>query len=224
MRQRCILSPCLLTNGAFRTPLRQIFRDFGSSSHTFLSEEGGLMFARTFRVFPGAIVSLLLFAAPAYADLAITAKERAIHAPRRGSGQARSGRSIREAHARSLRYRTEPVGPAAEGDATGVEGTSTPLDRAAVESGMASWYGRFHQGRITSSGQRFDQNQLTAAHRWLPLGSRVRVRLVGTDRTVDVIINDRPGTRRRIIDLSREAARQLGMIRRGTALVSLSRL
>ncbi|MBV9755969.1 MAG: septal ring lytic transglycosylase RlpA family protein [Alphaproteobacteria bacterium] len=89
---------------------------------------------------------------------------------------------------------------------------------------MASWYGKFHQGHVTSSGQRFDQNRLTAAHRWLPLGSRVRVRLVGTDRTVDVTINDRPGTRRRIIDLSREAARQLGIVRRGTALVSLSRL
>jgi rare lipoprotein A (peptidoglycan hydrolase) len=182
------------------------------------------MFARVVRVFPGAVVSLLLFAIPAYADHAITAKERAIHTPRRGSSQARSARSIREAHARSHRYLTGRAIPVAQDDDGGAEGTSTPLDRSAIESGLASWYGQFHNGRVTSSGQRFDQNQLTAAHRWLPLGSRVRVRLVGTDRTVDVTINDRPGTRRRIIDLSREAARELGMVRRGTALVSLSRL
>lgn len=182
------------------------------------------MFARTVRALPGAIVSFLLFAAPAYADVASSAKERALQAPRRGSQHARSARSIREAHARSPRSTVEIADRTAADNDTTVEGTSTPLDRRAIESGMASWYGRRHQGRITSSGQRFDQNQLTAAHRWLPLGSRVRVRLVGTDRVVEVTINDRPGTRRRIIDLSREAARQLGMVNRGTALVSLSRL
>lgn len=182
------------------------------------------MFARTVRAFPGAIVSLLLFAAPAYADQVITAKERAVHVPRRGTNQARSARSIREVHARVPRSATSSAEEMRASEDNNVEGTTTPLDTKAVESGMASWYGRRHQGRVTSSGQRFDLNQLTAAHRWLPLGSRVRVRLVGTDRTVDVTINDRPGTRRRIIDLSRAAARQLGMINRGTALVSLSRL
>jgi rare lipoprotein A (peptidoglycan hydrolase) len=182
------------------------------------------MVARAVRVFPGAILSLLLFAAPAYAGLASPAHERAVHAPRRGSHHARSARWIRETHARSRGLAAGLSGETAAGDDLAVEGTTTPLDRKAIESGLASWYGRFHQGRVTSSGQRFDQNELTAAHRWLPLGSRVRVRLVGTDRTVDVIINDRPGTRHRIIDLSREAARELGMVKRGTALVSLSRL
>lgn len=182
------------------------------------------MFARTVRAFPGAIVSLLLFAAPACADLVTTTKERAVHTPRRGSYQVRSARGSRQTHAAYSGYAAHSVEPPAQGDDASVDGAVTPLDKAAIESGMASWYGQFHQGRVTSSGQRFDQNRLTAAHRWLPLGSRVRVRLVGTERTVDVTINDRPGTRRRIIDLSREAARQLGMVNRGTALVSLSRL
>jgi rare lipoprotein A len=93
------------------------------------------------------------------------------------------------------------------------------------ESGLASWYGghRWH-GRRTSSGGVYDQDALTAAHASLPLGTRVRVTVVGSGRNVVVTINDRPGTRRRIIDLSREAARELGILDRGVAMVTLAPL
>lgn len=91
--------------------------------------------------------------------------------------------------------------------------------------GLASWYGgRRWQGNRTSSGEVYDQDALTAAHASLPLGTRVRVALVDGGRDVIVTINDRPGTRKRIIDLSRAAARELGILERGIAMVSLTPL
>lgn len=89
-----------------------------------------------------------------------------------------------------------------------------------VQKGMASWYGpRFH-GRRTASGERFDQNALTAAHRTLPMGTIATVRDPETGRSVRVRINDRgPYARGRIIDLSRAAARRLGIVARGVAPV-----
>jgi rare lipoprotein A (peptidoglycan hydrolase) len=100
-----------------------------------------------------------------------------------------------------------------------------PAPTGSQENGLASWYGghRWHGGR-TSSGSVYDQDALTAAHATLPLGTRVRVTLVGSGRNVVVTINDRPGTRRRIIDLSRAAARELGILERGVAMVTLTPL
>jgi rare lipoprotein A len=93
------------------------------------------------------------------------------------------------------------------------------------QTGIASWYGGARwQGNRTASGARYDQNQLTAAHATLPLGTKVRVTLEGTNRSVVVLINDRPGTRRRIIDLSRSAAAELGILKQGVAVVTLSAL
>ena len=90
------------------------------------------------------------------------------------------------------------------------------------ESGEASWYGGKHQGRLTSSGEPFNQNAMTAAHAKLPLGSRVRVTLRDTGRSVVVTINDRqPPKPHRIIDLSRGAAVRLGMVDRGVGDVVL---
>jgi rare lipoprotein A len=89
------------------------------------------------------------------------------------------------------------------------------------ESGIASYYGPAHHGRRTADGTRFDQMALTAAHRWLPFGTKVKVTLAGTRRTVIVTITDRLSSGRRIVDLSVAAAMQLGMISRGTAEVSL---
>lgn len=81
-----------------------------------------------------------------------------------------------------------------------------------LETGIASWYGgRFH-GRKTASGEAFDMNALTAAHRKLPFGSWVRVRNLVNGRSVDVRINDRgPYIKQRVIDLSRAAAQALGV-------------
>lgn len=89
--------------------------------------------------------------------------------------------------------------------------------------GAASWYGGGRwQGRLTASGVRYDERQLTAAHASLPIGSVVRVTVADTGRTVIVTINDRPGTRKRIIDLSRAAAIELGILSRGIAQVTLT--
>lgn len=91
------------------------------------------------------------------------------------------------------------------------------------ESGEASWYGSWHQGRPTSSGEPFNQNAMTAAHANLPLGSRVRVTLRDTGRSVVVTINDRqPPKPHRIIDLSRGAAARLGMVDQGVGDVTLA--
>ncbi len=94
---------------------------------------------------------------------------------------------------------------------------------ARLETGIASWYGgRFH-GRKTASGEAFNMDALTAAHPKLPFGSWVRVRNLGNGRSVDVRINDRgPYIKRRIIDLSRAAARALGV--EGTHQVEISLL
>lgn len=89
------------------------------------------------------------------------------------------------------------------------------------EVGHASYYGKAHQGRRTASGERFDQRSLTAAHPWLPFGTRIRVTHAATGRTVVVTITDRLYSRKRVVDLSVAAAQELGMIRQGVALVSL---
>lgn len=89
-----------------------------------------------------------------------------------------------------------------------------------VHEGEASWYGPGFGGRKTASGDIFDEAKLTAAHKTLPLGSRAKVTNLTTGKTVEVEINDRgPFIPGRIIDLSHAAARQLGIVDRGTARV-----
>ena len=90
----------------------------------------------------------------------------------------------------------------------------------AREKGIASWYGGKFHGRKTASGERYDMNKLTAAHKTLPFGTRVRVTNLDTGHKVVVRINDRgPFMRGRIIDLSHAAARKVNMIQAGTARV-----
>lgn len=92
-------------------------------------------------------------------------------------------------------------------------------------SGIASYYGRKFHGRRTANGERFDMNDLTAAHRTLPFGSKVEVTNPRNGRKVVVRINDRgPFVKGRTIDLSRAAATELGMISRGHASVELALL
>lgn len=92
------------------------------------------------------------------------------------------------------------------------------------EGGEASYYGARHHGKRTASGERFDQNALTAAHRTLPFGTRVKVTNLNNDRSVVVRINDRgPHVRGRLIDLSRRAAEALDMLRSGVAPVRVQR-
>jgi peptidoglycan lytic transglycosylase len=89
-----------------------------------------------------------------------------------------------------------------------------------AEFGEASYYGPEFEGRKTASGERYHGDALTAAHRTLPFGTRVRVTDLSNGRTVDVVVNDRgPHRRGRIVDLSRSAAEQLHMVGRGVAQV-----
>jgi rare lipoprotein A len=89
-----------------------------------------------------------------------------------------------------------------------------------LERGTASWYGEPFNGLETASGQVFDMNQLTAAHRELPFGAEVRVIHLRTGASVTVVINDRgPCIDGRDIDLSKAAAHALGMVDEGLAPV-----
>jgi rare lipoprotein A len=90
------------------------------------------------------------------------------------------------------------------------------------ETGIASFYGSHHQGRRTAFGTRFDQRQLTAAHPWLPYGTKVRVTTVATGESVIVTVTDRLYSKHCVIDLSTAAARELGMMRSGVAKVKLT--
>jgi len=103
----------------------------------------------------------------------------------------------------------------------------TPLASAEgySEEGTASWYGPGLHGRLTSSGEVFDMHSATAAHRTLPFGTRVRVVNLANDRETVVRINDRgPFVKDRVIDLSFQAAKELGMIEHGTTPVRLTAL
>ena len=95
-----------------------------------------------------------------------------------------------------------------------------PSQPTLVETGLASWYGRRFHGRLTASGEVFDQEKFTAAHRTLPWGSRAKVTNLANGKSVEVRINDRgPFGKGRIIDVSRAAARVLGIVESGITTV-----
>jgi rare lipoprotein A len=88
------------------------------------------------------------------------------------------------------------------------------------QTGIASWYGPGFHGKATASGETYNQNDFTAAHQTLPLGTRVRVTNLENGTATEVSINDRgPFAKGRIIDLSHSAAQQISMVGPGTALV-----
>jgi len=92
-----------------------------------------------------------------------------------------------------------------------------------VQRGLATWYGDEQHGGPTASGERFDKRKMTAAHRTLRFGTRVRVTNTKNGRAVEVRINDRGpyGSSKRIIDVSEAAARQLHMIDAGVVPVTV---
>jgi rare lipoprotein A len=106
-------------------------------------------------------------------------------------------------------------------------GSAGPAPMRTVESGWsqegeASWYGPGFDGKRTASGEVYDMDALTAAHRELPFGSRIRVLNLDNGRETQVRINDRgPFARGRVLDLSRAAAREIGMLASGTARVRI---
>lgn len=94
--------------------------------------------------------------------------------------------------------------------------------RKVTQSGKASYYADKFQGRKTASGETFKQNRMTAAHQTLPFGTKVKVTNLDNGRTIKVRVNDRgPFVSGRIIDLSKKAARKLGMVQSGVANVKI---
>ncbi len=90
------------------------------------------------------------------------------------------------------------------------------------QTGQASWYGPGFHGRRTANGERYDQHELTAAHKELPLNSVIRVTRVSTGKSIVVRVNDRgPFHGNRVIDLSYGAAKQLGIVQKGSDQVKI---
>jgi rare lipoprotein A (peptidoglycan hydrolase) len=98
--------------------------------------------------------------------------------------------------------------------------TRPPVKVGTADTGMASWYGPGYDGKRTACGDRFDQDALTAAHGTYPCDTKVRVTLLSTGRSVIVRVNDLfPNHKGRLIDLSRGAAKAIGLIGPGTGEV-----
>lgn len=93
---------------------------------------------------------------------------------------------------------------------------------AQVQTGKASFYADKFEGTPTASGEKYHHNKLTAAHKTLPFGTKVRVTNLGNNQTVEVVVNDRgPYVENRIIDLSKSAAEKLGFVNQGLADIKL---
>ncbi|HEX8668490.1 MAG TPA: septal ring lytic transglycosylase RlpA family protein [Allosphingosinicella sp.] len=152
-----------------------------------------------------------LFAAFAFAGLSTSAPAQEIHAAGNIADLARTVSTLAEA---------APV----EAAPTEVAPVETPdaFSYEAAGQGEASYYGAELAGNRTASGERFNPQALTAAHRSLPLGTKLRVTNLSNGKSVIVRINDRgPFARSRLIDVSLGAARTIGMIRSGKAQVKL---
>jgi rare lipoprotein A len=115
-----------------------------------------------------------------------------------------------------------PAAPAVErGDAPAVEALARTVSVLPIV-GSASYYAAKFEGRLTANGERYRGSELTAAHRTLPFGTKVRVTNPRNGRSVVVRINDRgPFHPRRVLDVSRTAAVELGILRRGHGQVEL---
>jgi rare lipoprotein A len=91
-----------------------------------------------------------------------------------------------------------------------------------TRKGLASYYSDYYEGRTTANGEIFKQNKVTAAHKSLPFGTRVKVINLTNNKSVVVRINDRgPYVRGRIIDLTKTAAKEIGMLGDGVAKVKI---
>jgi rare lipoprotein A len=101
--------------------------------------------------------------------------------------------------------------------------TPTLANAKVYQKGVASWYGR--ENKVSSTGKRLQHNTPAAAHRTLPLGSKIKITSLRTKRSVVAVIVDRgPYIKNRIIDVNLLAAVQLGMVKSGTARVTIQKL
>ncbi len=95
-------------------------------------------------------------------------------------------------------------------------------ERASYQVGIASWYGEECLGNQTANGELYDMNGLTAAHRELPFGTRIRVTNLVNNRSLILRVNDRgPGVPGRLLDVSKEAAKRLGFTQSGLVQVQI---
>lgn len=123
--------------------------------------------------------------------------------------RASSGTSVRTS---SSSNKTAPKG----------KKTTTLNGKRHEVSGVASYYGPGFQGKPTANGERFNMHKMTAAHKTLPFNTKVKVKNIDNGKSVVVRINDRgPFKKGRIIDLSKGAAKKIGMLQSGTANVKL---
>jgi len=123
------------------------------------------------------------------------------------------------------RFDIDPPAPSVGTAAVDIDSFEPPVEAEPEvwRSGVASYYGAKFNGRRTASGERFDMNAYTAAHKTLPFGTKVRVTNPRTGKSVIVRINDRgPYAHGREIDVSRAAAVELGLVQRGHGTVELA--
>lgn len=174
------------------------------------------------RILPHLMASLLLTTPALAAELPIPPTPPTYKSPRK---LARTSRSPRTTPLNAVPYLADGQARLMDASYWRPAGAWQKARLGWEQVGLASWYGgpAWH-GRRTASGAIFNEHELTAAHATLPLGSQVLVTVPATGRSVVVTITDRPGTRSRIIDLSRAAAAELGILRQGVATVELSRL
>lgn len=152
------------------------------------------------------------------------------HAP--GAGSAVCPRAVRKKYFARASFAARLIASAALFHALfalsscGSRRAPAPVPAARVGSsqeGVASWYGEPYHGRRAANGELYDMEQFTAAHPSLPFETWVRVRHLGNNKNTDVRITDRgPFVKNRIIDLSRAAAREIDLIRDGTARVRVT--
>jgi rare lipoprotein A len=130
-------------------------------------------------------------------------------------------------------FEVVPAFPDAEGNEVDITTITPPIEKPkpkpklgtvrSLGNGVASYYGKRFHGRRTANGERFNMNAMTAAHKTLPFGTKVRVTNARNGKSVTVRINDRgPFIRGRTIDLSKAAARRIGIIQRGHGKVTLA--
>jgi rare lipoprotein A len=142
------------------------------------------------------------------------------------AGAAAFVAAIVSACLRPRAYSPEPSFESEPGDTAAVNTPTSepvPAARPGVQVGYATWYGRRFAGRRTANGERFDPDKMTAAHRTLAFGTWVEVKRLDTGRSVRVRITDRGpfGHDDRIIDLSREAAQRLDLLKDGLTRVEV---
>jgi rare lipoprotein A len=102
---------------------------------------------------------------------------------------------------------------------------TSPTKPPAEMTGMCSYYARMHNGHITAGGEKFDSNAMTAAHRKLPMGTKLKVTNLANGKSVVVKVNDRgPFVKNRSLSVTRRAAEELDFVKQGVAKVKMERV